>query len=209
MQTAAARVETRGVGLRQFLWAGPIAGLAVGVVARAWMRWITVDPEFSWTGTIGIVVVFVVFFSAQAGARVARVRVRSPRRVTGVRAVAGVLSLGLFGAAGAVMFPTVLFGSLALWRSGFHRLVRSLLVIAALPAPIYVTSTIASDHGWSPATIGRIMVFVAIYAAVIVATRPTVEAVKAWWVASRRAVATLVVLLGSFVGIALYVGGIA
>jgi len=60
MQTAAVRVETRGVGLRQFLWAGPIAGLAVVVVARAWMRWITVDPEFSWSGTIGIVVVFVV-----------------------------------------------------------------------------------------------------------------------------------------------------
>jgi len=107
------------------------------------------------------------------------------------------------------MFPTVLFGSLALWRSEFHRLVRSLLVIPAIPAPIYVASSIVSDHGWSPTTVGRIMVFAAIYAVVIVATRPTVEVVEDGWVASRRAVATLVVLLGSFVGIALYVGGTA
>jgi hypothetical protein len=209
MQAAPARVERRDVGLWSFLLTGPIAGLVVGVVARGWMRWITVDAEFSWAGTIGVVAVFVVFFSAQAAARVARAGIRSPRRVAGVRAVAAVLSLGLFGAAGSVMFPTVLFGSLALWRTEFHRVVGVLLVTLAIPSAISVSWSIVSDHGWSPATVGRVMVFAAIYTIVILATRPTVEARKDGWVPSRRVLAAVVVVLVSFLGVALYFGGIA
>lgn len=207
----------RGVGVRtdiddagwwQWWWTGPVVGLGIGVVARAWMRWITVEPEFTWTGTIAIVVAFALFFTAQATARLARVRARSPRRVAGVRTAAGVLSLGLFAAAGAVMFPSVLFGSLASWRTGLGRVVRSLLAVAALPAAIFVVSTMVDDHGWSLATFGRIVVFAGIYASVIAATRPTVEAVEGGWVASRRSIAFTVLVFASFIGVALYFGGI-
>jgi hypothetical protein len=34
----------------------PFAGAALGVVARCWMRLITEDSEFTWSGTIFIVV---------------------------------------------------------------------------------------------------------------------------------------------------------
>lgn len=202
------RTEARPASLWRWCWTGPVAGLVVGICARAWMRWIAVAPEFTWTGTIAIVVAFVVFFTAQATARVARVRARSPRRVAGVRAVAGVLSFGLFGAAGAVMFPTVLFGSVASWRWRLRRIVRFLLAVAALPGALFVISMIVADHGWSGATVGRIVVFAAIYVSVIAATRPTVEAVEGGWVASRRAMVLAMVSIVCFVVVALYFGGV-
>ena len=37
------------------LAAGLFGGFALGVIARAWMRLITEDPEFTWKGTIFIV----------------------------------------------------------------------------------------------------------------------------------------------------------
>ena len=39
--------------------AGFLAGLLGGIIARAWMRWISTDPEFSWAGSLGIVFGFV------------------------------------------------------------------------------------------------------------------------------------------------------
>ena len=45
---------------------GFIGGLTLGVVARLWMRWIVTDPEFTWGGTIGILVGFTLFFTAHS-----------------------------------------------------------------------------------------------------------------------------------------------
>lgn len=38
--------------------AGLFGGLALGVVARAWMRFISDGPEFTWSGTIFILAAF-------------------------------------------------------------------------------------------------------------------------------------------------------
>jgi len=162
---------------RGFILLGPALGVALGGVARVWMRWITVDPEFTWGGTIGIVGAFTVAMTAQAGARVVRGRARSPRSIAMARVGAGVVSIGLFGAAGAVKFPTVLFGSLARWRTGARMAVRVVFALLAIPAPVFVISSIVADHGWSAATIGRIALFVAIYSVVIWAAAPTVAPV--------------------------------
>lgn len=43
-----------------------LTGLAIGVIARFWMRWISTDPEFSWSGTIFIVGAFALFFTTQS-----------------------------------------------------------------------------------------------------------------------------------------------
>ena len=37
---------------------GVLGGAALGIVARAWMRLISEDPEFSWSGTLFIVIGF-------------------------------------------------------------------------------------------------------------------------------------------------------
>jgi hypothetical protein len=43
-----------------------LTGLAIGVIARFWMRWISTDSEFSWSGTILIVGAFALFFTTQS-----------------------------------------------------------------------------------------------------------------------------------------------
>ena len=35
-----------------------LVGVGLGVVLRIWMRLISDDPEFSWSGTLAIVIVF-------------------------------------------------------------------------------------------------------------------------------------------------------
>lgn len=157
-----------------FVVVAAVGGAGLGAVARVWMRWISVDPEFSWAGTLAIVAGFTVFAVAQATAAV--VRNRSSRRtsIAGVRVAAALLSGGLFGAAGAVMLPTVVFGSLAVWRTGMGRVGRWSCGLLAVPSVVAVALDVADDNGWSPETIAQLLVFAAIYATIIAATRPTV-----------------------------------
>ena len=150
-------------------------------------------PEFSWVGTIAILTGFTLFGSAQAGVAVYRRNQHARWRTNLVRVLSGVLSLGIFGAAGAVMFPTVSFGGLAAWRSDWWRGARA--VSAGAAAPLVVV-TAGDDFGWSIATVGRLSLYSAIYAVVIVATRPTLAPVADGWRlprAVRWAAAALVV----------------
>lgn len=168
---------------RSRLWLplGAVAGLSVGVIARLWMRWISTDPEFTWAGTIGILVGFTMFGGIQAGAAAYRRGDRSRRRTTLVRVVSGALSMGIFGAAGAVMFPTVVFGGLAVWRRDWWPAARVIAGLAALPLAVFTGSEIVDDFGWSIGTVGQLVVFVAIYCGVIAATRPTLAPVADGW----------------------------
>ena len=54
------------------LLASFLTGTLLGVVARVWMRFITTDPEFTWIGTLSIVIGFGVVFLGQAGVYLAR-----------------------------------------------------------------------------------------------------------------------------------------
>ncbi len=183
------------VRLRRWMPIGALAGFAVAVIARLWMRWISTDPEFSWPGTIGILTGFTVFGGMQAGAAAYRRRERSRRRTTLVRVVSGALSMGIFGAAGAVMFPTVLFGGLAVWRPDWWPAARVVSAIAAAPLAILTAVGIVDDFGWSIATLGRLTVFIAIYAVVIAATRPTIAPVADGWRLPRSVAWTLSTLV--------------
>jgi fluoride ion exporter CrcB/FEX len=191
-----------------FVIAGAMGGFALGAMARLWMRWISVNPEFSWAGTIGIVASFTVFAAAQSVAAVARIRSGRPGMTAAARAGAGLLSAGLFGAAGALMLPTVLFGSIAVWRLRSRRPMRVLFFLLALPSVVIVLMEIVDDHEWSIASIGRMLMFLGIYAAVIAATWPTAAPVEAGWRPPRRLVVVAVLLILGFLGLALYLGGV-
>jgi len=191
-----------------FVLAGAAAGVALGVTARAWMRWISTDPEFSWVGTIAIVASFTIFGAAQSAAAVARLRPLRPSAVAAFRAMAIVLSVGLFGAAGAIMLPVVVFGSLAAWRSDITRSIRIVLAAVALPVVMVVVADIGEDNGWGITTVGQIALFLGIYAVIITSTWPSAAPLPDSWRPSRRTAMAVGVGLVALLGLAVYLGGI-
>ena len=54
------------MGKSKVVVAALTGGLALGVISRLWMRWISTDPEFSWSGTIFIVIAFMIFTTNQS-----------------------------------------------------------------------------------------------------------------------------------------------
>lgn len=156
--------------------AGLLAGLIVGTVARAWMRWISTDPEFTWGGTLGIVIGFAIFGAVQGAVHIVRSKPRKRWAIILVRILGTVFSLQLFAAAGAIMFPTVLTLSLAKWRKGWYSWVRiPLAMVGTLIWLLIMKSEIINKFGWSVATVGRLALFVAIYSSIIWALKSTVS----------------------------------
>ncbi|MHB1128811.1 MAG: hypothetical protein ACYC06_02030 [Ilumatobacteraceae bacterium] len=152
---------------------GVLGGLMLGVIARAWMRWISTDPEFSWGGTIGIVVGFVSFFTAHATVLFGKRKSWSRTWLTVSRVGAVIFSLPIFVAAGAIMFPTVLAGALSTGRTDWPHPIRGVIFVLGLIIPCFVVKDIGADFGWGITTAGRIILFVLIYSVVIAAARVT------------------------------------
>ena len=148
------------------LLASFFTGAALGTVARLWMRFITTDPEFSWVGTLLIIVGFGVVFLGQAGVYLGR---RSGVRMSGfvaLRVLAVVTLVPLAGAGGAFAFPVVVFAPLAIVRAGWSRWLRLLLGALALLDGVFVASTLFSELSVIRATIGVVW-FVVIYGVLV------------------------------------------
>ena len=152
---------------------GLIFGTTLGVIARGWMRIISVDPEFSWEGTVFIVGIFTVWGFAQG--TVIGVRSITSRRwiVTLVRVFGFLGMLPLFFAAGAIMAPTVIFGGLAIHRQAWRSIVRWLLAIGASVPVIVISVQIHGDFGWSWRLLLGIFLLLAIYGTVTMASQKT------------------------------------
>ncbi|MDP1711757.1 MAG: hypothetical protein Q8K86_04795 [Candidatus Nanopelagicaceae bacterium] len=154
---------------------GIFSGLILGIIARAWMRWISTDPEFTWSGTFFIVLAFVIFGAVHSLVFFAREGGWSSGRVNLIRIASIFLSLPLFVAAGSAMFPTVLTGSLARWRTDWWIWLRWILAGCSVIIPIFIIRDIGNDFGWGIATFGRVLLFIAIYSVVISAIRSAVS----------------------------------
>jgi hypothetical protein len=189
---------------RLIIPSGMLGGLLLGVIARAWMRWISTDPEFSWGGTIGIVVGFILFFTAHSTVRFGRRKAWSRLWLTVTRIGAVFFSLGLFVAAGAVMFPTVLTITLAVGRTDWPRRLRVVIFALGLIIPGIIVRDIGSDFGWGLTTAGRIILFVLIYGVVIVTARVTAAPLADSWRMKRAIRATVWITLvgGVLAGVA-------
>ena len=148
-------------------------GFALGVIARLWMRWISTDPEFSWGGTLGIIIAFTIFSTTQATIYVLRRRVITRRLTSVIRVVGTFFTLPLFTAAGAVMFPTVILASIAIWRKQMDKKVRTSLLIISFVIPIIQIKEIGTDFGWNFITLGRTLLFILIYSVVVLLLKPT------------------------------------
>lgn len=147
---------------------GLAVGLAWGVNARLWMRFISDDPEFSWSGTLFIVIGFGVVGLSQGAALFAR-RATWPRVAdTAARVLGFVGLLPLFVAAGALLMPTVVGGGVAVARRNWPRSVRgSITLIALLPVGV-VAGQLVDDFGWGPRTLAGLVWLVVIYGGIVI-----------------------------------------
>ena len=171
-------ISSTATGRRSRWWllaVGPAAGGTLGVVARVWMRLITEDPEFTWNGTVFIVIAFALTgFGCSVAWAVRTAGWR--RRGTAARIVGAVLTLPLFVGAGVLMMPTVVGGSLARWRADWPRWARGVAAVVAAAPPVSVAAGTVRD-GTSPGSAAGLVLFGATYAAVIGAMRPIVARV--------------------------------
>lgn len=163
------------------LLGGLLGGTLLGIAARAWMRLIATEPDFTWSGTTFIVLAFSIHGLSQAAA--ATTRARSTRRsaVTTARVVGFIGTLPLFAAAGGIMFPTVIGGSLARYRTDWARWVRIVLAAVALLPIALVTAGLVGDWGWSWRTLAGTMGLVAVYGTVIARERATLAPQADGW----------------------------
>jgi hypothetical protein len=117
-----------------------VVGASYGVVLRAWMRFVSTDPEFSWSGTGYIVGIFSVL-GLMAGLVDLGRRRGWQRKLVATRFVGGVLALGCFMAAGIAMFPTIVPAALGVARSDWWKPVRVVLVAGAMAVAGWVVLT--------------------------------------------------------------------
>jgi hypothetical protein len=165
---------------------GLAGGLVLGVLARAWMRLISTDPEFSWSGTLFIVGAFGVFGLTQGLARGARRCGWRRPAVTICRLFGAVGILGPLGGPGLFMMPTVVFGGLAFARTDWSKIVRwCLVVIGALPV-VAMTMLLVADLGVSLRAAAGWVGLVAIYGTVLRVAAATLAPFPDGWRLWRR-----------------------
>lgn len=110
------------------------------------MRLISTDPEFSLGGTAFIVIGFTVFGLGQGFCLRSRLSGIRYRRVVG--RVLGVLSMIPLGmGAGALMFPSLVVGGIALNNPRTNRMLRLTLAVVALVPATLVAWDIRADFG--------------------------------------------------------------
>jgi hypothetical protein len=143
--------------MRHPIWMAGGLGLAWGVMMRVWMRFVSTDPEFSWSGTG-----FILGASTAVGLMMGLAWLRRERRGRGWWRLTGLASLLVGGGAGSVMVPSFLLGALAFGRTPWRRTARVglALVAAAFQVVVFATAEEALP-------IGRAVVAYPWYAAMI------------------------------------------
>jgi hypothetical protein len=111
----------------RMLLIGALAGLAWGLGLRAWMRFISFDPEFTWSGTL-----FIIGATTLAGSMTGLAYRRWRLGRGNWWRLLGFFFLPLGMAAGSVMVPTFVLGGLALGRRTWPSWVRIGLAVVAI-----------------------------------------------------------------------------
>jgi hypothetical protein len=153
------------------LAAGVIGGLILGIGARAWMRLISDEPEFSWSGTIFIVAAFTILGLTQAIAITGRARARRRWSRAVTRIVGAIGMLPIFAGAGAIMLPTVVGGGIAVWRTTWRPWARALVAVVAIGPIAFVAIDLVDTFGWSPRSLVGLVVLLMLYGVVVAAAR--------------------------------------
>lgn len=150
--------------------AGLVGGVAWGINARLWMRFISTSLEFTWSGTLFIVIAFGLAGLAQSAAYLGRRAGLARPAMTVLRVVAVISLLPLGFGAGASMIPAIILGTLALTHRTWPRWLRGILAAVALLPAVATALSFFDDLSLMRAVVGAIW-FVAIYAGIIWAAR--------------------------------------
>ncbi len=129
------------------LGGGILAGFGWGVSARLWMRFISDEPEFTWSGTIFILGAATI---AGLGMGIAR---RWPRTLTQVTGTVMLLPLGM--GAGIMMLPTILAGATG-WTRRTQRATGILCAVIGLVPATFVIMGLFGELGVVRAVAGTL-----------------------------------------------------
>jgi hypothetical protein len=177
LATPAGRVESAPPASLRIIGAFLLGGLLWGVVARAWMRLITADPEFTWSGTTFIVVGFTLAGGAQGVAWAVRERGWPRWAQAIVRSFALVLALPLGAGAGIVMLPAIVTGSLAAGRTDWPMWLRIALASVAVINALTLFPLLLLDLPWGRAVVGW-LTMVPLYAVIVAAISLTLRPIS-------------------------------
>lgn len=108
---------------------GVVAGIVWASVFRLWMRFITIRPEFTWSGTL-----FIVGVGAYIGLVLGVVWWRHLRGGNRRWRLLGLATLPAFGGQALIMLPSVVAGAFGFGRINWPRSARVGLVAVALGA---------------------------------------------------------------------------
>ena len=127
-------------GLGKTIALGALGGLVWGIGLRAWMRFITTNPEFTWSGTL-----FIIGATTLAGAMTGLAHNRWQLGRGNWWRLLGFFFLPLGAAAGSVMVPTFALGGLALGRWRWPIWTRLLLAAVAIGFQIFFFANSVDD----------------------------------------------------------------
>lgn len=161
--------------------AGLVLGAGLGIAARAWMRLISTDPEFTWNGTVFIVLGFTVFGFAQGVAIAVRRATHRRWIVTTARTFGFVGTLPLFVAAGGIMMPTVVCGGLARHRTDWPTWTRWTFAVLGCTSIVFVGLQLHDDWAWGWRWWAGMAGLLAVYGSVIALERGSMPPQRDGW----------------------------
>jgi hypothetical protein len=178
-------------GRRRLSWplvllGGLVGGLAWGIQARVWMRFISTDPEFTWSGTLFIVIGFGTAALAQSAAHLGSRAGLRRSRLTPLRVASFASLLPLGAAAGGPVFPTIVIAPLALTHTEWSTRTRLLLSGVSLIPIFAIGGILIDDLSLARAAIGFVW-FLGVYAGIVWAARFTIAPQRDGWRAPRWA----------------------
>jgi len=170
----------RGIPWPLVIVGGLSGGRVWGIQARVWMGFISTDPQFTWSGTLFIVLGFGIAGLAQSAAHLGR-RAGLPRsRLTALRVAtfAGLLPLG--AAAGGPVFPTIVIAPLALTHTEWSTRTRLVLGGVAFIPIVAIAGILLDDLSVVRAAAGFVW-FLGMYAGIVWAARFTMAPQRDGW----------------------------
>ena len=135
---------------------GALGGLLWGVIMRLWMRFISTDPEFTWSGTG-----FILGAAFLAGLGLGTAYALSRRGHRGWWRLFGIPLILLGAGAGSLMLPGTIIGGLAFGRRNWPKVVRIALGTVAIGGTLALIG-LTSEDGFGPIKIAVALVSFAI-----------------------------------------------